>query len=82
MHDMIEQKPGLRICSPDTVLCAMTELAVEDTDYTADSGKDYLFNTAEHLNGLLVYAAVKSGMLRPGEQYGFDFDHDSLAYET
>ena len=30
VHDMIEQKPGLRICSPDTVLRAMTELSVED----------------------------------------------------
>ena len=63
VHDMIEQKPGLRICSPDTVLRAMTELSVEDIVYTADSGKQYRFNTAERLNGLLVYAAVMSGML-------------------
>ena len=44
VHDMIEQKPGLRICSPDTILRAMTELAVEDTVYTAESGKEYRFN--------------------------------------
>lgn len=82
IHDMIEQKPGLRICSPDTVLRAMTELSVEDTVYTADSGKEYRFNTSEHLNGLLVYAAVMSGMLHPGEQYDFDFDHEFLASGT
>ena len=82
VHDMIEQKPGLRICSPDTVLRAMTELSVEDIVYTADSGKQYRFNTAERLNGLLVYAAVMSGMLHPGEQYDFDFDHEFLASET
>ncbi len=82
VHDMIEQKPGLRICSPDTVLRAMTELSVEDLVYTADSGKQYRFNTAERLNGLLVYAAVMSGMLHPGEQYDFDFDHEFLASET
>ena len=82
VHDMIEQKPGLRICSPDTVLRAMTELSVEDTVYTADSGKEYRFNTAERLNGLLVYAAVRSGMLHSGEEYDFDFDHEFLASET
>ena len=82
VHDMIEQKPGLRICSPDTVLRAMSELSVEDTVYTARSGKEYRFNTAERLNGLLVYAAVKSGMLHPGEEYDFDFDHEFLASET
>ena len=76
IHDMIEQKPGLRICSPDTVLRAMTELSVEDTVYTAQSDKEYRFNTAERLNGLLVYAAVKSGMLHPGEEYDLDFDHE------
>ena len=82
VHDMIEQKPGLRICSPDTVLRAMTELSVEDTVYTSDSGKEYRFNTAERLNGLLVYAAVRSGMLHSGEEYDFDFDHEFLASET
>ena len=82
IHDMIEQKPGLRICSPDTVLRAMTELSVEDTVYTSDSGKEYRFNTAERLNGLLVYAAVRSGMLHSGEEYDFDFDHEFLASET
>ena len=82
VHDMIEQKPGLRICSPDTVLRAMTELAVDDVTYTSGTGKQYRFNTAERLNGLLVYAAVMSGMLHPGEQYDFDFDHEFLASET
>ena len=60
----------------------MTELSVEDTVYTADSGKEYRFNTAERLNGLLVYAAVRSGMLHSGEEYDFDFDHEFLASET
>ena len=82
VHDMIEQKPGLRICSPDTVLRALAELSVEDTVYTAESGKEYRFNTAERLNGLLVYAAVMSGMLHPGDEYDFDFDHEFLASET
>ena len=82
VHDMIEQKPGLRICSPDTVLRALAELSVEDTVYTAESGKEYRFNTAERLNVLLVYAAVMSGMLHPGDEYDFDFDHEFLASET
>ena len=82
IRDMVKLKPGFRLCSPDTVLRAMTELAVEDTVYKADSDKEYRFNTAERLNGLLVYAAVKSGMLRPGDEYDLDFDHEYLASET
>ena len=82
IRDMVKLKPGFRLCSPDTVLRAMTELAVEDTVYKADSDKEYRFNTAARLNGLLVYAAVKSGMLIPGEEYDLDFDHEYLASET
>lgn len=32
--------------------------------------------------GLLVYTAIKSGMLSPGKKYDFDFDHEFLESET
>ena len=78
----LPQHPGFRLCSPDTVLRCLSELACPDTVYTSDKGKSYRFNTAESLNGLLVYVAVKSGQLRPGVEYDFDFDHEFLASET
>ncbi|MBQ9667306.1 MAG: IS1380 family transposase, partial [Prevotella sp.] len=45
----LPQRPGFRICSPDTVLRILSELSVEDVVYTSEKGKDYRFNTAERL---------------------------------
>ena len=78
----LPQHPGFRLCSPDTVLRCLSELASPDTVYTSETGKSYRFNTAECLNGLLVYVAVMSGLLRPGRVYDLDFDHEFLASET
>ena len=78
----LPQHPGFRLCSPDTVLRCLSELASPDTVYTSETGKSYRFNTAECLNGLLVYVAVMSGLLRPGREYDLDFDHEFLASET
>ncbi len=60
---VMPQHPTFRLCSPDTVLRAMTELAEEDEVYSTAEGKAYSFNIASKLNGLLVYTAFKSGML-------------------
>ena len=73
--------PGQRLCSPDTVLRVLEELATDDTVYTSDKGKEYRFNKAEVLNGLLVYVAVKTGRLVPGRVYDLDFDHEFLKAE-
>ena len=78
----LPQRPGFRICSPDTVLRCLSELSVEDVVYTSPKGREYRFNTAERLNGLLVYTAVRSGLLMPGHEYDLDFDHEFLESET
>ena len=75
------QGPDGRLCSPDTVLRMLSQLTVADTVYESVSGKQYRFNTAEALNGLLVYAAVKCGQLVPGRSYDLDFDHEFLKAE-
>lgn len=82
LKDKLPQHPGFSLCSPDTVLRGLEELAVEDTEYTVPNGNTYRFNTAERLNGLLVYTAVMSGMLTPGREYDLDFDHEYLESET
>ena len=75
------QGPEGRLCSPDTVLRMLSQLTVADTVYKSGSGKRYRFNTAEALNGLLVYVAVKCGQLVPGRIYDLDFDHEFLKAE-
>lgn len=82
LKSKMPQHPNFRICSPDTVLRALTELADDDTDYRTETGKTYRFNIASRLNGLLVYAAIKSGMLVPDREYDFDFDHEFIESET
>ena len=78
----LPQHPDFDLCSPDTVLRVLSELAVENISYSTSNGNSYKFNTAESLNGLLVYVAVKSGMLVPGRKYNLDFDHEFLESET
>lgn len=78
----LPQRPGFRLCSPDTVLRSLTELACPDIVHTSGKGKSYRFNIVEQLNGLLVYVAVRSGILVPGRTYDHDFYHEFLESET
>ena len=82
--------PTLRTCSSDTILRAISELAVGNTTYTSDTGRSYDFNTATMLNSLLVKALLSTGQLVAGESYDLfsyiaasflaflAFDHTSL----
>lgn len=73
--------PTLRICSSDTILRGISELATANTTYISDKGKSYDFNTAPKLNTLLVKALINTGQLVPGESYDLDFDHQFLETE-
>lgn len=81
IKERVGHGPGSRLCSPDTVLRMLAQLTVTDTVYESGSGKEYRFNTAESLNGLLVYVAVRCGQLVPGRTYDLDFDHEFLKAE-
>lgn len=72
---------GLKLCSPDTVLRMITELATPNITYTSDKGNKYQFNAAEELNLLLLEAAIETGQLVPGRVYDLDFDHVFLKAE-
>ena len=52
--------PVLRTCSADTILRAIEELTCANTTYTASSGKQYDFNTADTMNELLVTALIRN----------------------
>ena len=73
--------PTLRTCSSDTILRAISELAVGNTTYTSDTGRSYDFNTATMLNSLLVKALLSTGQLVAGESYDLDFDHQFIEAE-
>lgn len=77
----IEYMPGMRICSPDTILRAIDELSVGNTVYPAQNGNSYCFNTADKLNSLLVKAAVSQRLVRPGRQYILDYDNKFIEAE-
>lgn len=77
----IECMPGMRLCSPDTVLRAMEELEEANTTHTAQGGKSYAFNICGRLNTLMVKAAKSQGLLREGRQYVLDFDHKFIGTE-
>lgn len=82
IREQIKYKPGLKLCSPDTVLRGLSELAVDDITYTSEKGVAYRFNTADRLNGLLMKMAVATGMVVRGREYDFDYDNEYLASET
>lgn len=73
--------PTLRTCSSDTILRAISELAVGNTTYTSDTGRSYDFNTATMLNSLLVNVLLNTGQLMAGESYDLDFDHQFIETE-
>jgi len=73
--------PALRTCSSDTILRAISELAMANTTYTSDTGKSYDFNTATKLNRLLVKALLSTGQLMAGASYDLDFDHQFIETE-
>ena len=73
--------PALRTCSADTILRAIKELAVDNISYTSDTGKTYDFNTSDRLNTLLINALLSTNLLKAGEEYNVDFDHQFIETE-
>lgn len=78
---ILEQCPGIKVPSPDTILRGISELATENIIYTSTKGKDYAFNPATKLNRLMIQLLVATGQLIPGNEYDFDFDHEFVETE-
>ena len=73
--------PFLRTCSSDTILRAINELTSENTTYVSNSDKNYRFNTADNVNGLLLDVLLGTGQLGTETEYDLDFDHQFLETE-
>lgn len=73
-----KQRPFTNVPSPDTVLRGISELATDNITYTSKRGKEYVVNTADKLNELLIDMLLALGQIRSGETMDFDFDHEFL----
>lgn len=76
-----EKSQGYRLCSPDTILKMLSDMASEDTLVESDEGKRYKFNTGEVLAGLLMDGLLKCGQVGTGSKHVFDYDNQFIPTE-
>lgn len=76
------KNPDYRFCSANTIARDLRGLAVENTRVKAvESGKTYQFNINDKLNGLLLKALLKLGMVKKDESLVFDYDNQFIPTE-
>lgn len=72
---------GLSVCSPDTILRGIKELATPTEEITSNSGTTHYFNINMELNKLLVKTLRKTGQLNTREGYTVDYDNQVIPTE-
>lgn len=73
---------GMTVCSPDTLLRGIKELACPSTELVnPDSGVAHQFNINAPLNDLLVKALRTAGQLEQGTSYDLDYDNQIIPTE-
>lgn len=73
---------GMKVCSADTLLRGIKELAVSNTELAnPKSGVRHQFNINESLNHLLVKALKITGQLKKGQKYTLDYDNQIIDNE-
>lgn len=81
LRSTLEDIPGNRVASPDTLLRAIKELATENTTITSSSGKEYQFNFNKNMNDLNIKSLLLTKQLEKGKMYDFDYDNQIIAHE-
>ncbi|GHU74514.1 hypothetical protein FACS189413_19290 [Bacteroidia bacterium] len=81
LRSTLENIPGNKVPSPDTLLRSLEELATENTTVISTSGHPYQFNINEKLNDLNVKSLILTQQLTPGKYYDFDYDNQIIAHE-
>jgi len=77
----LEQIPGNKVASADTLLRCFGELAVDNTNVASTSGKEYRFNINEKLNDLNIKLLILTKQVKKGELYDFDYDNQIIEHE-
>ncbi len=77
----LKQVRGLSVCSADTILRGIKELATPTQELISPSGVKHEFNINKKLNGLLLSATIKTGLLDKHTGYTLDYDNQVIATE-
>jgi hypothetical protein len=77
----LKQVKGLSVCSADTILRGIKELATPVESFTSKTGILHDFNINLRLNDLLVKALKKTGQLNSKEGYTLDYDNQVIPTE-
>jgi len=73
LRNELEQIPGFKVCSADTLLRMQKELTTEKETFISDSGTVHEFNINQNLNDLMVKLLISTGQLvTSNKEYIFD----------
>ena len=82
LHDHLLKVKGLSVCSADTILRGIKELASPVEELTGPTGVKHFFNINKPLNKLMVKALIKTGQLKTGSGTGYTLDYDNQVVPT
>ncbi len=78
---VLKQVRGMSVCSADTILRGIKELASTTTHQVSDSGVAHEFNINIKLNDLLIKSLRKTNQLDKVNGYTVDYDNQVIATE-
>lgn len=81
LRDHLGEVRGLSVCSADTILRGIKELATPTEQITSSSGVLHEFNINMKLNELMVKLLRKTGQLNACEGYTLDYDNQVIPTE-
>ena len=81
LRPALEQIPGNKPPSADTLLRANKELSVNNTEIVSSSGKTYNININDNMNSLNISSLLLTGQLQKGKIYDLDFDNQIISHD-
>ncbi len=81
LRSSLQQIPEMNVCSADTILRGVKELATHTIQYVSPSKITHQFNINTALNELLLKSLKLTKQLKPKEKYLLDYDNQVVATE-
>jgi len=81
LRGTLKQVKGMSVCSADTILRGIKELATPTLAHKSSTGISHQFNINLNLNKLLLKSLLKTEQLNIKEQYTLDYDNQVIATE-
>ncbi len=81
LRDHLKEVRGLSVCSADTILRGIKELATPIEEITSSSGITHQFNINMGIDQLLLKALKKTHQLNTKQGYTLDYDNQVIATE-